>query len=122
MLPVPITNSAPYVRMRATTTPSPNTQSVSTTQKRQPTQMKTSEPDMKQPTHIPRLQQVKLPDNIGKYVAREAEEVTRHGWMDFVRQQQGQGDFSSLLAVEHPARRLLWQYKHRGAPVMLMMG
>ena len=35
---------------------------------------------------------------------------------------QGQGDFASFLAVEHPAQRLLRKYKHRGAPFVLMMG
>ena len=84
--------------------------------------MKTSDPDTKRPTQIPRSQQVKLPDNIGKYVVRNAEEVTRLVWTDFVRWQRERGDFASLLEVEHPDRRLLRQYKHRGAPVMLMTG
>ena len=37
-------------------------------------------------------------------------------------QQRGRGDFASLLEVKHPERRLLQQYKHRGAPVVLMTG
>ena len=76
MLPVPTTNSVPSLRMRANTTPSHDTQSVTPTKKWQPTQMKTSEPDAKQPNQIPRTKQVKLPDNIGKYVVRNAEEAT----------------------------------------------
>ena len=64
--------------------PSTNTQST-TTKNRQPTRMKTLESYSKRPTQIPRLQQVKLPDNIGKYVVRDAEEVTRLGWTKFVR-------------------------------------
>jgi hypothetical protein len=32
---------------------------------------------------------------------------------------QGRGDISSLDKLRHPARRLLRQYKHRGAPVIL---
>ena len=39
-----------------------------------------------------------------------------------MRQQRGRGYFDSLSEVEHPARRLLQQYKHHGAPVMLMTG
>ena len=77
VLPVPITKSAPSVRMCANTTPSPNTQSVTTTKKRQPTRMTTSELDAKRPTRIPRPQQVKLPDDISKYVVCNTEEVTR---------------------------------------------
>ena len=66
--------------------------------------------------------QASLPDNIGKYVARNAKEVERLGWAEFVRRRQGRGDFASLTDVEHPERRLLRQYKHRGAPVVLASG
>ena len=121
MLPVPTTNPAPSVRTRAHTTPSPDTQSI-TTKKRQLTRMKTSEPDAKRSTQIPRPQQVKMPYDIGKYVVRDAEEMTRLGWMEFVCQRGGRGDFASLSEVDHPARRLLRQYKHRGVPAVLMMG
>ena len=121
VLPVPTTNPAPSVRTHAHTTPSPDTQST-TTKKRQPTRMKTSEPDAKRPTRIPWPQQIKLPDDIGKYVVRDAEEVTRIGWTEFVRWQRGRGDFASLSDVEHPAGCLLRKYKNRGAPVVLMTG
>ena len=121
MLLVPTTNPDPSVSTRALTTPSPDTQS--TTLKNQPPlQMKTSEPDAKRPTRIPRLQQDMLPDDISKYVVRNAEAVTRLSWMEFVRRRQGRGDFASLSEVEHPERRLLRQYKHRGALVVLMTG
>ena len=93
-----------------------------TTKKRQPLRMKTSEPDAKRPTQIPWPQKTKLPDDIGKYVVRDAEEMTRIGWTEFVCRIRGRGDFASLLEVEHPARRLLRKYKHRGAPVVLMTG
>ena len=122
MLPVPTTNSALSVMTRANTTPSPNTQSVTTTKKRQPKRMNTSETDAKRPTRIPRPQQVKLPEDIGKYVARDAEEVTRLGWTELVCWQQGRGDFASILAVEHPARRLLRQHTHCGVSVVMMTG
>ena len=78
------------------------------------------EPDAKRLTQIPRPQQVKLTNNIGKYVVQNAEEVTRLGWTEFVRQQQGCGYFSSLSEVEYPERHLLQKYKHRGAPFVMM--
>ena len=121
MLLVPTTNPALSVRTRALATPSTNTQST-TIKKRTSLRMKTSEPDDKRPARIPRLQQALLPDDIGKYVVREAEAVTRIGWTEFVRQRRGRGGFASLSEVNHPAWRLLRQYKHRDAPVMLMTG
>ena len=108
MLPVPNKNSALSVRTHANTTPSPNTKSVTTTNKSQPKRMKTSEPDAKRPTLIPRPQQVKLPDDISKYVVNNAEEVTQIGWTEFVRRRRGRVHFASLSEVEHPARSLLW--------------
>ena len=48
--------------------------------------------------------------------------MRRHGWTEFVRRRRGRGEFADLSAVKHPARRLLRQYKHRGAPVILSAG
>ena len=90
-------------------------------QKRPQPRRTTSEPAAKRPTRIPRPTQATLPDDIGKYVARDAKEVQRLGWAKFVRRRHGHGDFASLADVKHPARRLLRQYKHRGAPVVLML-
>ena len=81
MIPVPPTNPDPYVRTRALKTPSPNTPPKKITQPRR----MTSEPAAKRPTRIPRPKQAQLHDDIGKYVARDAKEVTRLGWTDFVR-------------------------------------
>ena len=117
MLPLPTTNPTPSVRTRALSTPSPNTPS---NKKRTPPKRKTSEPESKRPARVPWPQQARLPDDIGKYVVSNAEEFTWLGWTEFVRRRRGCGDFSSLLEVKHPARLLLRQYKHRGAPVMLM--
>ena len=50
-------------------------------------------------------------DDIGKKI----------GWTEFVCWRQGRGDFASLSEVENLERRLLRQYKHRGAPVVLMI-
>ena len=119
MLPVPTTKPAPSVRTCALATPSTNTPP---NKKRTPLRRKTLEPDANRPARIPLPQQAWLPDNIGKYVVRDAKEVTRLGWTKFMRWRQGRGDFASLLEVKHPARRLLRQYKHRGAPVLLMTG
>ena len=121
MLPVPTKNSAPSVSTRALTTPFTDTQ-LTTIKKRPPLWMKTSEQTTKWQTRIPRMQQTMLPDDIGKYVVRDVESVTRLGWTEFVHWQRGRGDFASMSEIEHPARRLLRQYKHRGAPVVLMTG
>ena len=109
------------MRTRALTTPFTNTQST-TIKERTPLQMNTSDPYAKRPTCSHRMQQAMLPNGIGKYVIRDAESVTRLGWTEFVRWRQGGGDFASLSEVNHPARRLLRQYKHCGAPVVLMTG
>ena len=71
--------------------------------------MKTLEPDAKRLTRIPRPQQVKLTDDIGKYVVRDAEEVTMLCWTEFVHLQWGREDFDSLSEDEHRARCLLQQ-------------
>ena len=76
MIPVPTTNPAPSVRTQALTTPSPNTPP---NKKRTHPQRKTSEPDANQPDRIPQPQQARLSDDIGKYVVRNAKEVTRLG-------------------------------------------
>ena len=46
--------------------------------------------------------------------------MTLLGWTEFVCWQQGRGDSDSLSAVEHLLQRLLRQYKHRSAPVVMM--
>ena len=84
--------------------------------------MRHAAPEETATVDIPWPTQALLPDDIGKYVARDAKEVERLGWAEFVRRRQGRGDFASLADVKHPARRLLRQYKHRGAPVVLASG
>ena len=80
----------------------------------------TSEPATKRPTCIHWTKQAQLPDDIRKYVTRDSKEVTRLGWTEFVRRQRGRGDFASLADVKHLEQRLLRQYKHCSAPVLLM--
>ena len=57
-----------------------------------------------------------LPQDLGKFIARDVRLLKRLGWHDFVKERRRRGDFASLK-FEHPARRLLLQYKSRGVPV-----
>ena len=74
----------------------PSTDTLPSTKKRTPTRRKTTELDAKRPARITRPQQALLPDDIGKYVVRDAKEVTRLVWMEFVHRRWGRGDFASL--------------------------
>ena len=63
-----------------------------------------------------------LLDDLGKLISRDATLVAKLGWEDFVNQHRGMGDFYRLGMDLHPAYRLLRllrQYKHRVAPVVL---
>ena len=105
MLPETTTNPAPSVRMHVLTTLS--TEPPSTTKKQTSLRKKTYELDVKRPDRVPWPRQALLSDDISKYVVRDAEEVTRLGWIEFVRRQRGRGDFASLSEVKHPECRLL---------------
>ena len=63
--------------------------------------------------------QTSLPNELGKLISRYATPVAKLGWEDFLKHRRGRGNFSRLGAFQHPARRLLRQYKHQGAPVVL---
>lgn len=58
-----------------------------------------------------------VPQELGELIRRDVELLSRVGWQAFVKLRRGKGDFASLDNVDHPARRLLLHYKHRGAPV-----
>jgi hypothetical protein len=59
-----------------------------------------------------------LPEELGECVHRDVELLRRVGWQRFVKARRNGGDLSDLSNVEnHPARRLLNHYKHRGVPV-----
>ena len=63
-----------------------------------------------------------MSDEIGKLhdrIEKDAKLLAAVGWNKFVQQKRTTDDFSSLVGLDHPARRLLRQYKHRGAPVVL---
>ena len=70
-------------------------------------------------TKIARPQQTLLPDNLGECISRDAAAVSHLGWEEFVQRRRGRGDFAGLGNLRHPVRRLLRQYKFRGAPVVL---
>ena len=59
-----------------------------------------------------------LPEELGECVRRDVELLRRVGWQGFVKARRNGGDLSDLSNIEnHPARRLLNHYKHRGVPV-----
>ena len=70
-------------------------------------------------TRIARPQLTILTDDLGECISRDAADVLHSGWEEFVWRRQGRGDFTGLGNLRHPARRLLRQYKFRGAPVVL---
>ena len=69
--------------------------------------------------NLPRPHLTEIPDEIGEYFVRETLLVRDLGWDGSVRDRRGQGYFSDLIGVEHPVRRILRQYLHRGSPVFL---
>ena len=58
-----------------------------------------------------------MTEELGELIRRDVELLRRGGWSALVRSRRARGDFASLADVEHPARRLLMLYKHRGVPV-----
>ena len=59
-----------------------------------------------------------LSADLGKCIKRDVELLKKLEWAKFVRRRRQRGDLSSLQ-FQHPARRLLADYKSRGAPVKL---
>ena len=70
------------------------------------------------PTKRPR-ELAPLPDDLGTLLERDTKLFAELGWSGFIRGRQARGDLSALSRLRHPARRLLRQYKFRGAPVVL---
>ena len=59
-----------------------------------------------------------LPKDLGECISRDVELLQRVGWQRFVKTRRHGGDLSDLENVDqHPAKRLLKIYKHRGVPV-----
>lgn len=60
-----------------------------------------------------------VPDSLGTLIARDLVIYNQCGWEALVTSRQARGDLANLDHLHHPARRLLRQYKHRGAPVIV---
>ena len=58
-----------------------------------------------------------LSNELGKLINQDVKLLAQVGWPKFVQLKQARGDFTSLTNIDHPAKRLLLHYKHRGAPV-----
>jgi hypothetical protein len=60
-----------------------------------------------------------LPSNeeFGKLVDRDSQLLETMGWEEFVRHRRSRGDFANLDSLRHPAKPLLQDLKHIGAPV-----
>ena len=64
----------------------------------------------------------KVPADIGEFqsrIAKDAKLLQKIGWKKFVKIKRPVDDFGNLQNLNHHARRLLRQYKHTGAPVIL---
>ena len=59
------------------------------------------------------------PRDLSECVKRDAALLEQLGWEAFVKHCCPRSDFLSLDNVEHTARRILKEYKHRGVPVRL---
>ena len=70
----------------------------------------------REPVNYPTI--TALPADLGKCVKRDSEEIRELGWEEFVRRRRGRGDLGDLN-FDHPAKRLLKEYKTKGAPVKL---
>ena len=70
-------------------------------------------------TRIAQPRKTLFPDDLGECISRDAAAVSHLGWEELFQRRRGRGDFAGLGNLRHPARRLLRQYKFRGAPVVL---
>ena len=74
------------------------------------------------PTKKPRTTRpiATISDELSKYIVRDSHLVATQGFEQFVHNRRYPGDFTDLHRIRHhPAHRLLRQYGHRGAPVVL---
>ena len=59
-----------------------------------------------------------IPAELGECICQDVELLQRVGWPDFFKMRRNGGDLSDLTNIKnHPAKRLLRHYKHRGVPV-----
>ena len=59
-----------------------------------------------------------LPKDLGKLIEEDTSVLKKLGWKKFVQLKRGRGDLGSLT-FNHPAARILKQYKKHSVPVML---
>ena len=59
-----------------------------------------------------------LPSDLGKCIENDVELLKRIGWEAFVKAKRKRGDIGSL-DFKHPAKRLLRDYRSKGAPIKL---
>ena len=109
----PEPNDSPYGAREASLPPPPRDNLVTAPPVAKRRSLASREP------RAPRPRQDTLPPDLGEFITRDSRLVRELGWEEFVARRRGRGDFADLLQVQHPARRLLRQYKHRGAPVVL---
>ena len=55
---------------------------------------------------------------LGEYIERDVNLLSKWGWTKLVQKRRQRGDFSELN-IKHPAKRLLKQIKKHGAPIQL---
>ena len=60
-----------------------------------------------------------VPAELGELIDRDIRLVQEMGWEEFVKSRRGRGDLTEMIEVEHPARRILRRYAHRGVPVQM---
>ena len=59
-----------------------------------------------------------IPSELGEFIARDVDLLSKFGWTAFVKHRRRRGDFASLN-FPHKAAPLLQQIKKHGAPVIL---
>ena len=60
----------------------------------------------------------KLPSDLGKLIAEDAQLLRELGWKEFVKSKRGRGNLGPLN-FNHPAKQVLQQYKKHSVPVKL---
>ena len=58
-----------------------------------------------------------MSNDLGTVISHHTKLLRKLGWSKFVRTVRETSDLTTLENVNHPAKRLLKHYKHRGAPV-----
>jgi hypothetical protein len=70
------------------------------------------------PSKRPKIPEAENFTELGEYINRDINLLSKMGWTKFVQHRRRRGDFSDLK-INHPAQRLLTQMKKHGAPIQL---